>query len=381
MHVSERASRLQYSAIRQISEKANRLGSEVIRLDIGEPDYPEPAILRQVMPEIVARGSFYAPTAGLPGLRRTIAERHSATFGCEVPPEAVVVTAGGTGALNTAMALLLDAGDSIAIPTPGYPNYRTLAPLLGFKTEPYELLPDNEWQPDLAAIERLLAAGTRAVLINSPHNPAGCVLTEQTVLQLAELCRKYDAWIISDEVYAAMQFTGTPVSAYVLAPDRVFSVHSFSKEYSMTGYRIGCALVPEAFRERFPMMMMGLLGSPSSVSQEAALAALTQPSDGMREFYRHRQQLAGRLLREAGIQTWEPSGTFYRLVGLPKHIPDAFEFALRLIDHGTAVVPGMAFGAVSGTGTQYLRLSLTQSDARIGEAVRRLGEAMRESER
>lgn len=378
MHLSRRARSLQYSAIRQISEKANRRGSDIIRLDIGEPDYPEPPLLAEIMPDIVAAGSFYAPTAGLPRLREALAARHSRTFGCEISPEVVIVSAGGTGALNTAMALLADEGDSIAIPTPGYPNYRTLAPLLGFTTKTYALDPERGWQPDLDEIEQLFANGTRAVLLNSPQNPAGCVLDADTVLHIAELCRRYDTWIISDEVYAAMQFSGQPISAFALVPDRVISVHSFSKEFSMTGYRIGYALVPETWRERFPMMMMGLMGSPSSVSQSAALGLAEERVDGMREFYRRRQALAGRLLEAEGIESWQPSGTFYRLIRLPEEVVDSFEFALTLIDHQVAVVPGLAFGDIPGVGTRYVRLSLTQSDDQISAGVRRIAQALRD---
>lgn len=146
----------------------------------------------------------------------------------------------------------------------------------------------------------------------------------------------------------------------------------------MTGYRIGYALVPETWRERFPMMMMGLMGSPSSVSQSAALGLAEERVDGMREFYRRRQALAGRLLEAEGIESWQPSGTFYRLIRLPEEVVDSFEFALTLIDHQVAVVPGLAFGDIPGVGTRYVRLSLTQSDDQISAGVRRIAQALRD---
>ncbi|MCI1747183.1 MAG: pyridoxal phosphate-dependent aminotransferase [Acidipropionibacterium sp.] len=377
MHISSRAAALRYSTIRQISEKANTCGPDLVRLDIGDPDYPEPTLLNQIMPEVVAKGSFYAPTAGLPELRRRLALRHSEAFCCDVSPSSVVVTAGGTGALNAAEALFVDAGDSIAIPTPGYPNYRSLGPLLGFRTVTYGLDPARDWQPDLNEIEQLFATGTCAILLNSPHNPAGCVLDAKTILEIADLCRRYDTWIISDEVYAAMQFTGTPVSAFALAPDRVISAHSFSKEFSMTGYRIGYALVPDGLAERFPMVLMGLMGSPSSISQCAALGLVSnEESSGARTFYQQRQARVSELLAEAGIESWEPKGTFYRLIRLPEQIGDSFDFALRLIDHGVATVPGVAFGEIPGFGERYLRLSLTQSNERIEAGIHRLADAL-----
>lgn len=376
MRLSERARSLHFSPIREIAELANPLGDRVVRLDIGEPDFPEPEVLQHVMPEIVRRGSSYAPAAGMPHLRELLADRQRRLFDDPIEARDIVVTAGATGALNAAMALLADAGDTIAIPSPGFPNYRGFAAITGIRTVPYHLRPEDDWQPDLDEVGTLLDAGARAVIVNTPLNPAGSVITASTMRALADLARDHDAWLVSDEVYAAMQFEGEPVSGHAIAPDRVISISAMSKEFSMTGWRVGWAVVPDVLAERFPMMSMGLSGSPASISEEAAAAVLDTPTDAMRAFYRERQLRTTGWLAELGLESWRPEGTFYRLVRLPEHITDSRAFAHELVtEHGVATVPGIAFGDIPGVGTGYLRLSLTRPDDRIRLGLERIAHA------
>ncbi|WP_168929594.1 pyridoxal phosphate-dependent aminotransferase [Nocardioides sp. GY 10127] len=377
MRLSSRAQQLRPSTIRAIAERAGQVTHPLVRLDIGEPDFPEPAVLAEVGGEILGAGSSYLPTRGLPAFRERLAEHLTASLGdsLEAPltADAVHVTAGGSEALTLAFALFCDAGDTVLLPSPGYPGYGMFTSTLGVHTRTYALDPEDGWRPDLAAIEAGLADGARVVVVNSPNNPTGSVVSREDHLRIVELARAHDAWVVADEVYHAMQFSGDVLNAYALAPDRTIGVYSFSKTYSMTGYRLGVALVPEALREKYTMLMMG---GVSSIAQEAGLRVLDTDTAPMHAFYAARQELATKVLEAHGLPSWPAAGTFYRLVALPDGADD-MAVALALVEAGVVAVPGSAFGELSGHGTSYLRLSLTRPDEEIERAVAVIAEVLR----
>jgi aspartate aminotransferase/aminotransferase len=368
MRLSHRADQLRPSAIRRIAERAGTARHPLIRLDIGEPDFPEPAVLGSIGNEIFAAGSSYLPTRGLPAFREALATEFSTILGATIEADGIFVTAGASAALTAAVALFADAGDTVLIPSPGYPGYVMFASVLGVKTAAYSLDPADEWRPNLAEIESGLRDGARAIVLNSPNNPTGSLISSEDLSAIVELCERYDAWVIADEVYHSIQFTGEVLNAYRHAPERTIAVYSFSKTYSMTGYRIGIAIVPELLREKFSMLM---LGAVSSVAQQAGLRVLetVATTSPMLEHYRQRQVVATEALAEHGLESWAPEGTFYRLVALPETAENAMDFAVNLVDAGVATVPGPAFGDLPGYGTRYVRLSLTRPDAEIREAI------------
>ncbi len=374
MRLSNRAAQLRPSSIRRIAERAGEVDHPLIRLDIGEPDFPEPAVLSEIGNEIFSMGSSYLPTRGLPAFRRRLAAELGSIIGTPLDAESVFVTAGASAALTAATALFADAGDTVLVPSPGYPGYGMFASVLGVKTEGYALDPTDDWRPDLVQIEQGLRAGARAVIVNSPNNPTGSLISPSDLDAIVQLCRRHDAWVIADEVYHSIQFAGEVMNAYRHAPDRTIAVYSFSKTYSMTGYRIGMAVVPEALREKFSMLM---LGAVSSVAQAAGLRVLETVTDTlpMLEHYRARQSVAAEALADAGLSSWEPAGTFYRLVALPVSVSDVMDFAVRLVDDGVATVPGPAFGELRGFGNRYVRLSLTRPDDEIRKAIEILARA------
>jgi aspartate aminotransferase/aminotransferase len=378
MRLSARADQLRPSAIRRIAERAGTAKHPLIRLDIGEPDFPEPAVLSTIGNEIFAAGSSYLPTRGLPAFREALAQEFTTIIGTPIEADGVFVTAGASAALTAAVALFADAGDTVLIPSPGYPGYGMFASVLGAKTVGYALDPDDDWRPDLGQIEQGLRDGARAVVLNSPNNPTGSLITPADLQAIVELCRRFDAWVIADEVYHSIQFTGEVMNAYRHAPDRTIAVYSFSKTYSMTGFRIGIAIVPELLREKFSMLM---LGAVSSVAQQAGLRVLETEADTlpMLAHYRDRQAVAADALAEHGLASWAPEGTFYRLIALPEGVVDAMDFAVALVDAGVATVPGPAFGELTGFGTRYVRLSLTRPDAEIREAIGIIARVARES--
>jgi aspartate/methionine/tyrosine aminotransferase len=376
MRLSDRAAQLRPSSIRRIAERAGAARHPLIRLDIGEPDFPEPAVLGTIGNEIFAAGSSYLPTRGLPAFREALAREFTTIIGTPIEADGVFVTAGASAALTAATALFADAGDTILIPSPGYPGYGMFASVLGVKTTGYSLDPADDWRPNLEQIEQGLRDGARAIVLNSPNNPTGSLISPDDLATIIDLCRRYDAWVIADEVYHSIQFTGEVMNAYRHASDRTIAVYSFSKTYSMTGFRIGIAIVPEQLREKFSMLM---LGAVSSVAQQAGLRVLETEADysPMRAHYRDRQGVASDALAANGLESWEPAGTFYRLVALPESVGDAMDFAVTLVDAGVATVPGPAFGDLLGSGTRYVRLSLTRPNAEIREAIAIIARAAR----
>jgi aspartate aminotransferase len=235
------ASRIPRSGIREVMEIAAAL-PDVIHLEVGEPDFVTPRHIMTAAAEAAARGhTGYAPNAGIGPLREALAERLTRRRGYEVTVDQVVVTNGGTGALYSSLAALVAPGDEVLLPDPGWPNYVGMVTLLGARPLFYPLA--DGFLPDPDAIARLAGPRTRVLLLNSPSNPVGAVIPEKMMTALTDVAGRHGLWVLSDEVYEDMAFDGVPASA--CAPERnVITVHSFSKTYAMTGWRVGYAVAP-----------------------------------------------------------------------------------------------------------------------------------------
>ncbi|MFI7123821.1 pyridoxal phosphate-dependent aminotransferase [Amycolatopsis sp. NPDC049868] len=371
--LNEAARALPHSGIREIAALAGQR-EHVIRLDIGDPDFPTPAHVVDAAHAAARSGrTHYLPSAGLPDLRAALAEKIVARNGYRVDADQVVVTQGASQGIFAALLAVTRPGDGVLLPDPAWPNYLTMARLLRLRPEPYPLDADAGFVPSARRLGQLVTPETKVLLLNSPSNPTGAVVDRTRMRELLDFARDHGLWVVSDECYDEMIFDDTFTSAAAVAQDRVISAYSFSKTYAMPGWRVGYLAVPSDIAEVVSKCQESLLACVSEPAQWAALSALTGPQDQvaeMREAYRSRRDALLAVFGHAGFRTSVPAGAFYVWADITATGVDDREFALRLLDrHGVAVAPGSAFGPA---GKGYLRLSLTTSEAQVAEGAKRL---------
>lgn len=364
------------SGIREIMDLAWSM-PEVIHLEVGEPNFPSPQhAVEAAVTAARAGATRYTPNAGIPELRAALALKVVQRNGVPASPDGIVVTAGAVEALYSTLLALLDPGDGLLLPDPGWPNFRMMANLLRAEEQPYVLRAEDGYVPTADAIERAVTDRTKVLLLNSPSNPLGTVLDPQRAQELYELARSYDLWIVSDECYDELVFEGAGYSIGSQDPDeRVVSIYSFSKSYAMTGWRVGYAVVPERLADTAAKLQEPLISCVSAPSQHAALAAVEGPQDvvgHMLASYRERRNLVVDHLDAADIPALKPAGAFYVWVDIGGSGVSGRDFARALVrEDGVAVVPGSAFG---GAGDHAIRLSLATDRQLLTEGVLRLVE-------
>jgi aspartate aminotransferase len=349
--------------------------SDVIHLEVGQPDFPTPAAIVAAADEAARAGhTGYTPTAGIPELRAALAGKIRERNGIEVEPDQVVLGNGGAQAIHASLACLTQPGDGILLPDPAWPNFAMMAGLLHLDAAHYRLTEAGGYVPDVAELERLTGPRTRVLLLNSPSNPLGSVIDRERMAQLLEFASRHDLWVLSDECYDEITFDGPAVSPAALDRDgRVVSVFSFSKTYAMTGWRLGYVAAPPAVAEVLVKAQEPLISCVNTPTQYAALAALACPGDvvgGMVEAYRRRRDTVVDRLTGLGLSAFRPGGAFYTWVDVSATGLGAREFALRLLgEERVAVAPGTAFGP---GGEGHVRLSLAASEADLAEGATRL---------
>ena len=291
-----------------------------------------------------------------------------------VSAEQIVVTIGAMGALYSAQLAVLEPGDELLVPDPGYPNYRMVAAVCGARAVPYSLHPEEGYQPDPTDIEAAITPRSKALIINSPSNPTGAVLPRERLQEIVELAERHDLYVISDECYEKILFDGDHVSAASLSDhDRFFTIGSLSKSYAMTGWRVGYVAAPTAVAPLLIKLQEATVCCAPVLSQHAGLAALGGPQDAvvaMCDAYRRRRDLAVELLTDEGMCSYRPGGAFYLLVDLPGAIGNTSTYARRLVEEaGVAVAPGDTFG--DGAAGR-VRISLAASEQLLREGIARL---------
>lgn len=312
----------------------------------------------------------YTHTQGLAPLREALAAKIERVNGYSVPPAQISCTGGGVGGVAAAFVAVVEPGDEVLLPDPAWPNYRMIAAWTRAQPVYYPCPPSLDYEPDLERLESLVTPRTKLLVVNSPSNPTGAVFSRETTAALVELARRHDLWLLSDECYDEVVFDREATASALFDEDgRVISVYTFSKTYSMTGWRIGyvCAAPPAA--EAIAKVLESNTSCPSSVSQKAAEAALAGPQDCVAEMvasYRRRRDLVVELLREADLLLAVPRGAFYIMADVSPSGQDARAFALRLLDEaGVSVAPGTAFGEVA-RGAVRLVLAAAEADLRVG---------------
>ena len=373
--ISSLASKVPPSGIREIVNLViNRPAGEILRLEVGEPNFATPEHIVTSATDAARQGSGYTQSSGILPLREAIAaslaERASLTY----QPTDIVVSQGGGQGMSALCSTLLQPGDEVLVPDPGWPNYEMLTLLHGAVPVRYPLRPDAGFVVDPDELERLCTPATRMIVLNSPGNPTGAVFPPEVVAECVAVARRAGAWLVTDEVYDQLIFEGAPSNAAQYDPERdtVIGLYSFSKTYAMTGWRVGYVAAPSNVAAVLTTVQEPLLSCISSVSQAAALAALRGPQtciDTMRDAYRGRRDLLVGSLRTAGFEVSEPHGAFYLMLALHPGV-DSRAAALHMVDSaGVAVAPGSAFGAVAA---DHIRISLASNEITLAAAVERI---------
>ena len=352
-------------------------GKQVIHLEIGEPDFPTPAHISEAGIEALQSGAtHYTPPAGIPELREAIAEDAGRRRAISVRPSEVVVTPGAKPIMFFGLLAVVEPGDEVIYPDPGFPIYQSVISYIGARPVPIALREPTGFSFDLDQLRASVSDRTRLIILNSPQNPTGGVLAKGALEAIAELAQRHDCWILSDEIYSRLLYDGEHASVAALPGmrERTIILDGFSKTYAMTGWRLGYGIMPEHLAEAVALLMVNSASCTASFTQLAGVAALRgpqQPVDDMLAEFRARRQLVVEGLNAIpGITCPWPAGAFYAFpnvaaLGLPSS-----ELAERLLqNYGVATLSGSSFGAA---GEGYLRLSYANSRDNLREALRRI---------
>ena len=359
------------------AKELERQGRSIIHLELGEPDFhPGPSVVDSATKALAEGRDRYCAVAGVPALREEIAAYLHRTRNLKVSADNIVIAPGCKIALFLAMMALLEPGDQVLYPDPGFPGYASIALGLGAVPVPFELSARNSLQPDLDEIAARITRRTRMLLTNSPGNPTGTVYTDEVQRGLAELAVKHDLWVLSDEIYARVIYGDEYFSMlrYPGMEERTLIIDGFSKSFAMTGWRLGYTVAPPDVTPALVMMAVNSYTCVAEFTQYAAIDALLD-RDGttprmVAEFTRRREQFVRDLNRVPGFKCQPPDGAFYAWVdvaGTGTSAEDVCRFLLE--DAGVAAIPGAAFGP---SGKDFVRFSFASSVANLKEAVERI---------
>ncbi len=364
-------------AVYSRAKELERAGKSIMHLELGEPDFHPATPVVEALRTAVSEGrDRYCATRGVPALREAIAEYLQRTRRLDVTSEQVLVAPGCKMALSLAMMALIEPGDEVLYPDPGFPIYPSFTRGLGAKAVPFALREENQFQPDLAEISAKITNKTRMLIFNSPNNPTGSVFDRDVLEKLAALAVQHDLWVLSDEIYARILFGGEYQSVWALPgmAERTVIIDGFSKSFAMTGWRLGYAVAAKPVIDAMDLLVLNTFTCAAEFTQLAAVEALrdsTHAVDAMVEEYRQRRDLfvAG-LNRIPGFRCVQPAGAFYAWVNVADTGLPAEEVARLLLEEGgVAGIAGAAFGA---EGKNYLRFSLVSAPKLLEEALQRV---------
>ena len=367
--LNHRLDPLQRSGIRRYTNLAKEV-PDCVMLTIGEPDFDTPEPIKAAACRALAENqTHYAPNQGTAALRQAIADFETRR-GMACDAEQVLVTVGATGALYTALTGILNPGEEVIIPTPAFSLYETIVTAAGGIPVALDIAASG-FQIDPAVLAAKISPNTKAIVLNSPNNPTGTVLSEASLAAVKALTAGKDIFIICDNVYNQLSYGPCPdLSLDATLADRLMLCQSFSKPYAMTGWRVGYLIGPRAVMDRLLLLHAAQVAAVPTFVQAACVTALQTDVTPMREEYRARRQLCMARLREMGLRFPEPEGAFYIFVDIRPYGMDSETFCTRLIrEAGVAMVPGICFGAEG-----FARLSYCCSRERLELGLNRMEE-------
>jgi aspartate/methionine/tyrosine aminotransferase len=381
MKLAKRMDRILIETAFEVLVRARALeaqGRSVVHLEIGEPDFETPGNVVEAAKRALDEGwTHYGPTQGYPELREAVACHVASTRGISVRPEQVSIVPGGKPIIFFPMLALIEPGDEVIYPNPGFPIYESMIRFLEGVPVPIPLIEKRGFSFDLDILRSGLSARTKLVILNSPQNPTGGVIPREDIAALAELLRDRDVMVLSDEIYSRIYYGEAPVSiaGFPGMAEKTIILDGFSKIYAMTGWRIGYGVMPVWLAEAVGKLMVNSNSCTASFTQRAAIAALTGPQDEparmVAEFRRRRDVFCAGLNELPGFLCPMPEGAFYAFPNIEGTGFNSKELADRLLDEaGVACLSGTSFGEY---GEGYLRFSYANSLENLMEAVRRIG--------
>ncbi len=385
MRQSKKMDDIPFSGIRKVFEAAGQLekqGKDIINLGIGRPNFDTPAHIKEAAKKSLDEGNvFYTSNYGTEGLRSAVAEKLKRDNGLDYEMTDVIVTVGANQAVSIAMTALLDPGDEVLVPNPSWLHYFYCADLVGAKTVSYPLLEENGFNVIPEDIEKLVTPKTKMVIVNSPNNPTGSILSKESLQAIADIANKYDLIVLSDEIYEKLIYDDSvhySIASLDGMKERTVLIHGVSKSYSMTGWRIGFAVsANKEFISAMIRVLQYTVTCANSFAQDGAEAALRgsqQCVEDMRlQFDRRRKLVYDRINKIEGLSCIAPKGAFYCFVNIKKlGMSDQEASDYYLNEAGVAMIPGSAFGEY---GAGYLRVAFSNSYENIEKAMDRIADA------
>lgn len=385
MELNQNLKKVKPSGIRKLFDLAQNR-KDVISFGIGEPDFITPAHVREAAKQAIDDGyTHYTPNAGFYDLREVLAKKLIETNKIPVKTEQVIVTAGGTQALFSAFYVLLNPGEELIVPDPGFLVYGSQVTLASGNPVYLPIREKNNFQIDPNELKRLITKKTKAILINSPSNPTGMVINEEVMREIAKIAIEHNLMVISDEIYEDILFDGKKHISIASFPDmaeRTISIFGFSKSYAMTGWRLAYLVCPEFLINEMIKVQQNTAVCPNSVTQRAAIYGLEHQEktklviEEMRKAYQERRDILIAGLNEIdGFHCLVPEGAFYAFPNITKTGKSSEELSMYLLDHcGVVTVPGDAFGQY---GEGYLRFSFATSSDMIKRGIAQIKEGIK----
>ena len=372
--ISKRASRFTSFIVMDVMAKAEELerkGEHVIHLEVGEPDFPTPQVITQAATDALSNNKTrYTHALGLLELRQAICDSYLQEYGVNITPDQVMISTGTSPALLFAMLAILDHGDEVIISNPRYPCYQNFIRAACGKIKEVKTYPEEGFQYRPRDIKKKLSARTKAIMINSPSNPTGIVMSKDQLQSMTEFDKQY---IISDEIYHGLVYKGRAHSILEFT-DKAFVINGFSKLYAMTGWRLGYCIFPKEFTKVMQRIHQNFMISANGFIQWAGIAALTKAKDDVANMVRiydeRRQYMLARLKDMGFVIHVEPTGAFYVFADARRFCTDSYKEAFRITEEAkVGVTPGIDFGSA---GEGFLRFSYANSLENIKEGLNRL---------
>jgi len=383
--LANRMSRLGTETAFEVLAKAKALeakGKEVIHLEIGEPDFDTPQnVIDAAVKAMNDSQTHYSPAAGVPALREALAKDMSKRRNININSNQIVVTPGGKPIMFFTILALINEGDEVMYPNPGFPIYESVIDFIGAKSVPYPLREEKEFRFDVDEFMSLVTDKTKMIILNSPQNPTGGILTKEDLEAVAKIAKEKDIYILSDEIYLNIIYEGVhqTIASIPGMQERTIILDGFSKTYAMTGWRLGYGAMPEELAEKVTQLQINSNSCTCTFSQYGAIEAVVGPQDDVlqmvAEFKKRRDVIVDGLNQIDGISCLRPHGAFYVFPNVKELGIDGKEFSEFLLEkYGVAALSGTAFGKY---GEGYLRFSYANSVENIEKALDRIDQAVK----
>lgn len=377
--ISKRARKLSPFHVMDILAQAKKLsqqGRTIYHMEVGEPDFPTAkSIVNAGIDALKQSRTHYTPALGLPELRHAVAEYYERKFSLNINPDRIIITPGASGAIQLVIACLLDAGENILLADPGYPCNRNIAQVLAAETIAIPVDAESYYQLNAEVVANNWNDKTRAVMVATPSNPTGTLLPAEQLIELSQVVARNKGRLIVDEIYQGLVYDVEDYTALEFS-DECFVINSFSKYFGMTGWRLGWMVVPEAYIDVIDRIAQNIYLAPPTVSQYAALTALTAETqielDRRRDEFKRRRDFLLPALESLGFSiAVKPQGAFYIYANCERFTDDSFSWVKELLNaQGVALTPGIDFGQYLAN--KHCRFAYTQSLEQLEQAVERI---------